>query len=450
MKGGSKSKKEIDSILSILSKREISEFRIYLKCNGRKKTKQSNLFEVLVNPDSKKLDQDDFNKKQLSSIRKSLLTSLENYLASKYIQKENLTRQLLLSKIFIERQLFTLAEAKLYKMISHYHKGEVESPTQLLILYELSHLNYFSESQLKYEDGNNILQATCGFLNDHWKIRSLMYDIEFQNRNRIINKKKDHDSKFIKRDNHLISILKECYLLITKRQSDIFYSLLQKIKSFPKFGNEMNSFMILNLIQFALSKVQQGENKYVEDLLLLYQSALEYKVYEVNGVLPERRLMNIIDFGVFAEKFDWVYSIQANFLSGIPVKKRKQVDAFIQAQIYFGQEQYMKCLKILEQLNPYGIEQKIRFRWLKLAVLYECEFHDDFIKYHSACRAFSYRNKMMSMNLVNGFMRYLDIIMLLFEEKPVKKILHYFRDSQYIFNRKWLLSKLEKKEPYTY
>ncbi len=309
---------------------------------------------------------------------------------------------------------------------------------------------YFGISSSENSSLNEFNQILSSFIKST-TIISQVLSVEVKNRERLLAESWENYQPFLNsfKDNktELSEITKTLFLLNSNQDRQSYKNLKEIIysKEIEKYSRFIQYTIVTYNSLFLVGKIKQGEVLYGQELLDLYEFSLNKQIFNLNDTMSLIKFINLIGVASKLGRIEWARKIVNNWAHKVDTNNHKSVAKFGHATIDFHEKKFENVIVTLSNLKSSSFQHKLRFRWLLLIAQYELNKEyvnvikaqvDNFRRFISSNK--SRTNKPTYLALKSS----IRIIGMLLKKRPQNQILNFYDTCQFIYERKWILSKI--------
>jgi tetratricopeptide (TPR) repeat protein len=246
-----------------------------------------------------------------------------------------------------------------------------------------------------------------------------------------------------------VSLYLACYRML--RQPDQvawFHTFTRMLKDVqPVFeDNEMRG-LYLQAINYCIRRLNNGEDHFFQEVLLLYQSALTNGYLLEQGILSRFAYHNIVAAGLHVGELEWVNSFIHTYKGQLERKYRESSFSFNLARLEYQRKRYDAVLELLQKANYRDPLLNLAARTLLLKTWYELGEFELLQSHLDAMRSYVQRKQVIGYHKANylNIIRYADRIMKvnMNDEKAVAALRKAITNEEVLTEKDWLLACLE-------
>jgi hypothetical protein len=339
-----------------------------------------------------------------------------------------------------QKELFKEPEDKVISMWDDFYK-----------MRTLFNNYYFgiNPSEENYSDEfNNLLEF---FRKSTAKIAQMLM-VEIKNRERLLSESWQHEKEFFKPFFETTTELKPITdRLISMNNNDetASYEYLRSIllsKEIDRFSLHIQYSIVTYCNIFLTGRIKKGDMVRGQELLDLYEFGMEKGILTLNGTMPIKKFINIINIASKLGKIDWSRKIVDNWAYKVDISNPKEVARLGHATIFFHEKKYENAINILSKMKSSNFQHRLRYRWLLLMAQYELNHeYIDVVKVQiDNFRRFLLSNESrISNSTYEGLKSSIKILNMILNRRPEITIEEYYKNRKVVFDRKWIMEKIK-------
>ena len=448
-------KLEVYQLLDSLSVREWNQLERFIKIGNPKKGYTLDLFNYVREhrrpfPSSHQLKKNlfpDLEEKAILNKCSQLKRWVESYMVWKNITENDVQRKILLHESLMQRSLFRQAQILRNKLLTSLLSKEKFRVENLYNVHHLLHTSFFSSSKEKLSRGDILLENSEQLLKAYVDLIKAQYSIEQASRREIRHKDDEEPEplmvslSYVEENVDILLSLEE--MVVNKSQTAYrnVKAYLLDVKTFKR--SEFFVFILATSIQHLLREMRKFYDEDESDIIDFFEVGLLNGSFLHRGFITSRVFETIIDAACALNKLTWAQEILSNYLSKVEPKVRYTVDLLNRSQILMAQKKFVEAMVQLDQVETRSLDHKLRYRWLKMACLYETrdeyfgEFNNAFKKYLKSNEAF------LSPAVYQGVTNFREITMKLWNKRPMHLIVKAYKEADNLIFRSWLRKKIK-------
>lgn len=385
--------------------------------NKHQKTKQ--LYSILMrikNPTKQKIFEqlfpdETFDDQQLGNVMSYLSSLFYEYLAIKnFYAKKGLLELFSLEKALKDSQ------NKLFEIRSKQYEKDAKKRNRL-DSFSFFQNYYFNNLVDNYEHVNinrglsKRLQNTVDYLDVFYFSEKLKYCCAMLVRQKVV--QVDFDIRFLESTIiHLeesweyysgfvpVLIYYRIYKMLTDSDKEKHYfELIELLEQHAhQFSAQEGREMYTYAQNFCISKINKGEQAYLDEIFKIYQQLLKQELILSNNTLSEWHYKNIITVGCRLKKFNWTNTFIESYKDKLPEEQKLNAYQYNLASFYLVKGDYDQALILLNNVEFTDVFYSINARFILMKAYYEMEEYNLMISFLDTFRLYLMRNKQISSN----------------------------------------------------
>lgn len=205
--------------------------------------------------------------------------------------------------------------------------------------------------------------------------------------------------------------------------------------------------LFLLAINFCIRRINNGEQQYYQEALLLYKEGLEKKILLENGVLSRFTYHNIATAGIRSDDFKWVDDFIRAYKTALPSEYQESSFNFNRSRLEYSRKNYETALRLLRGANYKDLLLNLAAKTVQLKVYYEIQEIALLESHLEAMKMFIKRKKVIGYHQSN----YLNIISYTqkllgvnpYNRKKKEDLYQEIKSEEILTERDWLLAQLK-------
>ncbi|MGB0367772.1 MAG: hypothetical protein ACPGU4_09920 [Flavobacteriales bacterium] len=274
--------------------------------------------------------------------------------------------------------------------------------------YDLHSLKAKSELE-SGKRSSDVFEESSLYLDNYFVAKKLQISAEKINLNFIL--KKEWNDPFLKTIleqidaglfNHSPYIL--LYRLIIQSLTNpedetVFERLKNEV---PKLLGQLSDSELSDLYQYLLNycirRINAGRLVFQNELLAVYQSALENGALLTNGQISQWDFKNVVTIALRTKSLNYAREFIHSYKLRLPGKQRTNALAYNLANLHFSEGDYRDAIKQLQKVDLDDVFYRLDARSILLKAYYELDDTDALYYHATAFRTFLTRNRKISDN----------------------------------------------------
>lgn len=415
-----------------------------------KKIGREKLFQELFGA----LSYDDKKMNHLSSL---LLKQLEDYIGYKWMKRQNGLSQYHAMEACFERNLNKHYRFLASRFARNWEGQKQEGAAfhhQQLLAADLANRSFLKQRSRKYDPH---LQTASDQLDAYYLIKKLKYSCEMLDRGQAM--AVDYQlplmpeiSRFLQvkqyPDIPLISIYCQIYAMLTQEDKDGHFKALKGL--IHQYNDQLNTAEIqliyLFAINFSIRKIRAGDTRYLAECLDLYLESIDKKLVYIDGHLSPWTFKNVVKLGLKLDRIDWTEAFIVKHAPELAAAFRDNAYHYNLADLYFWKQSFNEAQQHLHEVSFTDIHYTLDSKVLFLKIFYEKRDWEVLLSQVAAFRMYLRRNKVITRQVREPYENFTRILLKLIKQKDTvaAKGKAQIQGMAYVFDREWLLNKLEE------
>jgi len=422
--------------------------------HGRKKLKsKEDLYDKLFPGQA-------YNDLRLRHIFSDLLKLLKSFLAYKVFEESPLEQQMVLLRSYRQRDLHKQFEKTLNQLEnlqnSHPYRDTEYFRTRYIIEAEK---NLYLEEKMQRSIEPN-LQKTMDALDTMYIVNKMRYACHMLNYVNVmqadyqlflIREIMDHVRENKYNDIPAIGIYYQILNTFEKpEQEENYFRLKHLINEHSDKFPPGEALIIYNFaMNYCVSRINEGDIKYLSEIFELYKTALERGIIFKNGQLSPWYYKNITVVGLRLGEYDWVYRFLNQYRHYLPPDYEDNAYTYNLAKYYFYKEDYEKVIELLREVEYQDIFYSLDSKAMLLKTYYELDETDAFESLADSFRVYLRRKKNLSENHRRNYLNLIKFIQKLYRTYPgdkerLQKLIQQIHNARHLADKSWVLMKAEE------
>ncbi|MFK7770746.1 MAG: hypothetical protein AB8F94_01355 [Saprospiraceae bacterium] len=266
--------------------------------------------------------------------------------------------------------------------------------------------------------------------------------------------------KSVEKYEHIPSIIiyYQVFQMMTKGTSEFYQDLIPILKKYESFFPKEELESIYNHLQhFCMTKINTGDDNYLNELFQLYKMQLEADLLIENNYLSEWHYKNIVTVALRLDELDWVKKFIEVYRNRLDPEVVENAYTFNLAAYYYQTEQLERVLDLLVQVEYTDIRYRVHAKSLLLRTYYDLNEYEAFVSLTESFRQYLQRNNQISTSRRDGFSNLVKFAKKAFQIKnsisiskreklqhELDKLLKDIALANTIFNQSWLNMKVNE------
>lgn len=402
-----------------------------------------------------------FNDKVIRYLLTDVNKAIYEFFSYKQLQKQQNKQQLLLLNELTDRKCERTFSKKFNSVMSNREKAAHTDAESLLHHSELLGL----KAQAELESGqrsSDAFEQSALYMDQYFVARKLQISAEKINLNYIL--KKDWQDPFLEvilqqidngmfNDVPYIQLYRLIILGLTEPENEAaFTSLKNRV---PEIIESLPESEITDLYQYLLNycirKINAGRLQFQDELLAVYQSALEHGALLTNGKISQWDFKNVVTIALRTGNTEYTREFIHGYKQALPSNQRTNALAYNLANLHFSEKNYRAAISQLQKVDLDDVFYRFDARSILLKSYYELDDQDALFYHAAAFRSMLNRNRKISdqqrklyLNLIKHT---LSLSRSAGEKAKVKVIKKRIQERPNVADLRWLESKIRELEP---
>jgi len=339
-----------------------------------------------------------------------------------------------------------------YKMFQFYNE-------QNIYLTEMDRMQDNSQIKLKTDNLDVFyfsakLQDACEMMNRSLILPEAEYDNNIVGKIiRIIEGDKDKYEAYPS-----VSVYLCIFRMLSEKNNSPYFNKLTTLLS--RHGKSFTHFELRDLYNYGrnycIRRVNSGDINYMQSLFEINKTMVETGLLTLDNMIPEADYKNIVSAGLRIRQFEWVLQFIKKYAEKLPENER--VNAFSYNLAYYNYESgdYKKATKLLNEVEFSNVFYNLDAKTLLLRIYFDGDEDESFLSLIAAFKNYLKRNKLIQENRYKQYHNLVKFTLKLFNlrkklplgkgrafYKELNNIKHQIKETTYIANLNWLLSRVE-------
>ncbi|MFK7933537.1 MAG: hypothetical protein AB8G22_08500 [Saprospiraceae bacterium] len=406
---------------------------------------------------SKMYPKEKFYDPKLRIARSDLLRLTEEYLVQKNRQADDVAWRIELAGAYRQRKLPKQFQRTLKQARQEQKKQPLRNDNYFNNNYEINleelkfiTLNKRVNTEILQDISDNIdfafltlkLRQTC-FLLSHQNIQQAEYRFGLI----------EAITHYIQEQNFLeipaIAVYYYTYFMLTQPQQEQHFQQLkllldQHSDRFPIYEIRDVYLMAIN---FCIKKINNGQVKYYDECLDLYEAALSKNYLSENGILSRFTFSNIVGLGIKRGTYQRVENFIQNYIEAVEIAYRENTLNFNLGRLEYAKKNYLRALQLLIMVDDKDPITVLIAKMIQLKIYYETDELDVLETHLDAMRTYIRRKQLayQATHFLN-VIKYVKKMLTLnpFDKKGRVQLAQAIENEEVVTERDWLLKQLRE------
>ncbi|TVQ50115.1 MAG: hypothetical protein EA362_03220 [Saprospirales bacterium] len=173
-----------------------------------------------------------------------------------------------------------------------------------------------------------------------------------------------------------------------------YYHLKSEIfRNIDRFPPMEARDIFLAALNFCIKRINQADQKFLEETLILYQYGLEKEYLFINGELTPWTFKNIVVVALRLKEFDWTEAFINQFSTYLNEEQRENAVTFNLARLYLYKKDFEKVLELLREVEFEDFSYALGAKVMLMVSYYDLDEIDPLLSFLSSFRVFLNRKK---------------------------------------------------------
>ena len=365
----------------------------------------------------------------------------------KYTTKGQERYKMMLASFFKRRGILSLYNEHMTSL--KVHEPDMMSYDPMQYLYQVEHHYDYIYSENTYENKSesyDTLLKSAAVLSQYVHV---LLKLESDNRNSLYNKASTTDEKISNSANDpLLEMLALAHQVVTYGPPASYQQLLQIITDqHNMIPPHLVQMMLIYLNNYCYHHIRQGQEDYYHQLLIINNFGIDSGYLLSQGLLSERRFINMIELKSYFDSDDNVVSYINRWYQKINTSDVDSLIDMAHAWRFFGRDDYRKCIASLQNITiskeRYWLQ--LMRKWLYLCCLSTFENHKYYDKELITTEKYLDRNKRtIRKRLHLGSMNLIRILRMKHRGVAMEMIASEISNMDSLVMRYWLNNQIRK------
>lgn len=210
---------------------------------------------------------------------------------------------------------------------------------------------------------------------------------------------------------------------------------------------------------YCIKKINQGKQKYLNEIFSIFKTLLEIELIYENGILSEWDYKNIVTVGTRLKEYRWIENFIVQYKDKLESKTRHNAYHYNLAALHYSEGDYDKAMRLLQTVEFTDVYYNLGGRCLLLKSYYESDEMEPLFSLIETFKAYLRRNKLISpyqytahMNLVRFTKKLATIHNMQYSskkttiQKQIEQLKKRMDKQSEISNANWLVEQIGKIE----
>lgn len=347
-----------------------------------------------------------FNDKVIRYLLTDVNKAIYEFFSYKQLQKQQKKKQLLLLNELTDRKCERTFSKTFKSTIADFEIARQADAESLLYYSEILSLKAQSELESGQRSSDAFEQSAL-YMDQYFVARKLQISAEKINLNYIL--KNDWEDPFLNvileqidegmfSNVPYIQLYRLIILSLTEPENEAAFTSLKS--QIPKMIESLADTEITDLYQYLLNycirKINAGRLKFQDELLAVYQSALEHGALLTNGKISQWDFKNIVTISLRTGNTAYARDFIHNYKQALPSNQRINALAYNLANLNFSEKNFRGAISQLQKVDLDDVFYRLDARSILLKSYYELDDQDALYYHAAAFRSMLNRNRKIS------------------------------------------------------
>lgn len=401
-----------------------------------------------------------FSDKTIRYLLTDVNKAIYEYFSYKQLQKQPNKQQLLLLNELTDRKCERTFSKTFNSALSDFERAAQADAESLLHYSEVLSLKARAELE-SGQRSSNAFEQSAMYMDQYFVARKLQISAEKINLNYIL--RKEWDDPFLEtilqqidngmfKDVPYIQLYRLIILSLTEPENEAAFASLKS--QVPEITDNLPESEITDLFQYLLNycirKINAGRLQFQDELLAVYQSALEHEALLTNGKISQWDFKNVVTIALRTGNADYAREFIHGYKKALPSSQRTNALAYNLANLHFSEKNYRAAISQLQKVDLDDVFYRLDAQSILLKSYYELDDQDALFYHATAFRSMLNRNRKISdqqrklyLNLIKHT---LSLSRSAGEKSKVKIIQERIQEKPNVADLRWLESKIRELE----
>jgi len=187
------------------------------------------------------------------------------------------------------------------------------------------------------------------------------------------------------------------YNMFTRKDDGAYLQLKDLLQTHLKLIPQQELRLLYTyVLNFAVLRINSGENQYYQEILLLYKLLLDEAIIFKNGTLTQWTFTNIITAGIRTRDYEWTERFIEEYQHYLAPDLRQNVYTYNLVSLYFEKKDYHSALRMLHNVEFTDAFYHLAAKLIQLKTYYLLAENEALLALINATRRFVQRNRKLS------------------------------------------------------
>ncbi len=396
---------------------------------------------------------------KLRGTMSDLLELVEEFLLISMHRKEKIKNQLLLTKIYRQRNLeknYKRAAKKLLKLMET-EKLENAKAYENLLAFQVEQMNYQSSTKRtehlylqEISDTHDVLYLSQKLKNacaqlSHQLVYKTKYDYGLLN----LLLEEINQEKYLQYP--AIQIYYYCFRFLTVEEGANYFQKFKKafFQNKEKFTKEDLEGPYRLAINYCIRKLNEGNTAFAKEGWELYKEGITEKILLENNQIPRFTFNNVIAMAILLKEYDWISQFIEESAVLLDQEFQAQTVSFNLARLAFAKKDFEEALSHLQSVEYKDLVNVLISKMTIIKIYYEMQTEDALYANLDSFTQFIRRREVSDYHR-NNFLTIIKIVRKMinipeFDKKALLDLQNEITNTPNISEQKWLLEKMKER-----
>lgn len=231
-----------------------------------------------------------------------------------------------------------------------------------------------------------------------------------------------------------------------------YFTLKNLLDKYALFFSKEEATQIYTFAQnYCVRKINQGNQKFVKELFILYKELLEKEIIFTDGILTPWYFRNIVTIGLRLGENEWTEQFILTYQDRLPEDMRENAVSFSLSQVYFYQKKHNKVIELLRTVEYEDFTYNLNSKATLLSSYYELDEIEPLYSLFDSFRTFLNRHKDLPAarkQLYTNLIRFTKKLTSVRngDEKSIQKLKQELESTKNVASHAWLMEKIAELE----
>jgi len=246
--------------------------------------------------------------------------------------------------------------------------------------------------------------------------------------------------------------------MVTDGQPRHYYQALETLQQYEaQFAMTELSYIYNYLQNYCIQQINRGNRQFLEEIFNLYKAQLVRGLLAEGDYLSEWHYKNIVTTGIRLGEMAWVKDFIENYSEKLAPESQENAYRFNMASYHYAVQEYDRVLDLLVRVEYSDLRYNLGAKALLLRTYYDLDEYEALISLTQAFTIYLRRNKLLAGNQRHGHANLFKLTKRAAQirskigytnpkklQQQLKKLQTDIAETQVLFNREWLLEKMEE------